>query len=343
MSATPGDSAPRTTPADIGTRRGEPRAARGRTRSGSRSRRRGGDGPIRQPSRPSSGRSTCRARRCGYGEAISEEPAGEPAGARRRHRGGRGANCRRRARRLAERRGSRSGTTSSSHLRTARDSVSQLSGRGPAAQPGGAAPIQRLDLRAPEPWHVSLDVVADPRLQVREMAVALGELAEQLAVELQSCARIDGSHPVLLVDRLAQHEAPAAVSLLEEVVEAAGAHNVDLDVVDDRPLRDRHLDLGDRPRARDLDRLPAVEVQDLHALLPPRLAPGDELVGRPLGPRRHHPPVVPPDRAEPLPVAGVAPDDPVLDQLADLQAVGLAHGRDTSPRTAATTSSAPGR
>ena len=43
----------------------------------------------------------------------------------------------------------------------------------------------------------------------------------------------------------------------------------------------------------------------------------DELVGRSLKPRRHHPPVVVPDGAEALPVAGVAPERPVLDQVPD--------------------------
>ena len=50
-------------------------------------------------------------------------------------------------------------------------------------------------------------------------------------------------------------------------------------------------------------------------------ADADEFVGGALDPGRHHHPVVVPDGAEALPVAGVAPDRPVLDQLADQQPV----------------------
>ena len=50
-------------------------------------------------------------------------------------------------------------------------------------------------------------------------------------------------------------------------------------------------------------------------------------VGRALEPGGHHLAVVVPDRAEALPVAGVAPDDPVLDQLANRLPVGsVGHG-----------------
>src|SRR5665213_1346880 len=58
-------------------------------------------------------------------------------------------------------------------------------------------------------------------------------------------------------------------------------------------------------------------MQDPRAALEPFAAGADELVRGSLEPRRHHPAVVVPDGAEPLPIAGVAPDRPVLDQLAD--------------------------
>ena len=64
---------------------------------------------------------------------------------------------------------------------------------------------------------------------------------------------------------------------------------------------------------------------------PARLT-SDELVGRPLEPGRHHPAVVVPDAAEALPVAGVAPDDPALDDVADLLPV--AHRRSISAEEA---------
>ena len=69
-------------------------------------------------------------------------------------------------------------------------------------------------------------------LQIGEMTVADGEALERRAVELELRRRVDRAQPVLLVDRLAQHDRPAAVAALEEVVEAAGADDVALDAVD---------------------------------------------------------------------------------------------------------------
>ncbi len=54
-----------------------------------------------------------------------------------------------------------------------------------ALQPACSARVERFDLRPFEPGHVRLDVVADLRLEVREMAVALGEAREQAGVERQ--------------------------------------------------------------------------------------------------------------------------------------------------------------
>ena len=58
-------------------------------------------------------------------------------------------------------------------------------------------------------------------------------------------------------------------------------------------------------------------MQDPHAALEPLPADLDELLRRPLEPGRHHATVVVPDGAKPLPVAGIAPDDPALDEVAD--------------------------
>src|SRR5262249_59482861 len=48
----------------------------------------------------------------------------------------------------------------------------------------------------------------------------------------------------------------------------------------------------------------------------------DEVVGAALEPRRHHPSIRVPDGAQPIPYPGVAPERPVLDQLANAGAVG---------------------
>ena len=69
--------------------------------------------------------------------------------------------------------------------------------------------------------------------------------------------------------------------------------------------------------AGDVDRAAAEEVEDPHAALEPLAADPDEVGRWPLEPGRHHPPVVVPDGREALPIAGVAPDRPILDQLAD--------------------------
>src|SRR5207344_1966142 len=108
-----------------------------------------------------------------------------------------------------------------------------------------------------------------------------------------------------------------AVPPLEEVDEPAGADDVALDALHVGSLRDRHLRLRHGPVSGDVDRGPAQEVEDAHAVLEALAADADEVVARPLEPGRHHPAVVVPDRAEPLPVAGVAPDDPVLDEAPD--------------------------
>src|SRR5262249_49292888 len=153
------------------------------------------------------------------------------------------------------------------------------------------------------------------------VAVTGGEACKEIAVELEPRRGVDRVEPVTLVDRLPQHETPASVPPLEEVVEAAGADDVADDAVHLGALGARHLGLPDRTVAGDVDGGAAEEVKDADAPLEPFTADADELVGRPLKPRRHHPAVVVPDAAEALPVARVAPHDPVLDQLSDRRLV----------------------
>jgi hypothetical protein len=196
-----------------------------------------------------------------------------------------------------------------------------------AGEPVRAAAVQVLDAGAGEPRHVALDVESDLGLDVAEVAVSDGELGQQIAVQLEPGGRVDRVEPVLLVDRLAQDDPPAAGAVsgtliavhapLEEVVEAAGADHVALDAVHLRPLRDRHLGLRDRPVTGHIDRAAPEEVQDVHATLESLAAYANEISRGSLEPGRHHEPVVVPDGGEALPVAGVAPDHPVLDQIAD--------------------------
>src|SRR5699024_8149193 len=83
-------------------------------------------------------------------------------------------------------------------------------------------------------------------------------------------------------------------------------------------LRDRHLGLRDGAGSIEVDGDAAEEMQDADALGPGLLADLDELITGALRPGRHHAPVGMPDGAEALPIAGIAPDSPVLHQLADL-------------------------
>jgi hypothetical protein len=90
-------------------------------------------------------------------------------------------------------------------------------------------------------------------LQIGEVAIALGEAGQKLAVEQRRGGRVNWIEAVFLVDGLAQDETPALLALLEEIVQAADADHVAQDVLDLRPLRDGHLRLGYCPMPGDLD------------------------------------------------------------------------------------------
>ena len=62
-----------------------------------------------------------------------------------------------------------------------------------ALQPGAAARVERLDLRPLEARHVGFHLVADPGLQVGQVAIAFGKALQQLGVELQLAAGSTGS------------------------------------------------------------------------------------------------------------------------------------------------------
>src|SRR3954465_7337774 len=95
-----------------------------------------------------------------------------------------------------------------------------------ALQPRSSARIQCLDLGPLQARHVALHRVADAGLQISEVPVARWELLEQRLVQYGRGAGRDRVHPVLFIDRLAQHDAPAALALFEEIVESAGAKHV---------------------------------------------------------------------------------------------------------------------
>ncbi len=70
-------------------------------------------------------------------------------------------------------------------------------------EPARATLVVVLDLGAGQPRHVRLDVIADPGLQVGEVAVAGRESLQALGVEGRRGGRVDRVEAVLLIDRLA--------------------------------------------------------------------------------------------------------------------------------------------
>jgi hypothetical protein len=116
---------------------------------------------------------------------------------------------------------------------------------------------------------------------------------------------------------------------VEEVVEAPRADDVHHHAFHKPALADRHLGLRDRAIAGDVARPSAQEVQKDDPFLEALPAHRDECLGRALEPGRGHPAVLVPDGPKALPVAGIAPECPVLNRLADREPVGrqiICHG-----------------
>src|SRR5258707_14885302 len=101
-----------------------------------------------------------------------------------------------------------------------------------------------------------------------EVPVSRWKPLEQRPFEDRRRAWRDGVHAVLLIDRLAQHDAPAPLALFEEIVEPPGAEHVAQHALDLGALRDRHLGLRDRALSCKVDRDTAEEMQDTDALGP---------------------------------------------------------------------------
>src|ERR1041385_7438712 len=157
-----------------------------------------------------------------------------------------------------------------------------------ALEPARALRVERVQVRTFETWHVSLHFVADLALQISEMEITFRETLEQILIERELGGRIDWIEAISFISEPAQHQSPAAATILEEIVEAPGADHVANDAVDRRALRDRHFGLRDRAVACDIDGAAAEKVQDAHAARPALVVGGDELLERALKPRRHH-------------------------------------------------------
>src|SRR5690606_6067540 len=135
-------------------------------------------------------------------------------------------------------------------------------------------------------------------------------------------AGVEQVHAVFLVDGLAPHDAPFVfavdVALLEKIVEASGAQNVDALAVDVGSLADGHLGLGDCAFSLYLDANAAQKMQDGNAFFKAAAAYFNELGSRALKPGGRHPAVVMPDGGKAVPEARVAPDGPVLNDFGNL-------------------------
>src|SRR5687767_3291827 len=186
-----------------------------------------------------------------------------------------------------------------------------------ALEPRLAVAVERLDLGALQLRQVALDLEPELGLQIAQGPVTLGDRAQQVRIELDPERRVDRVHAVLLVDRLAAHDRPAVFSFFEKIIKPAGADDVHQLALAAAALADGHLGLRHRAAASEVDARAAEEVQDAHALIESRLAHLDEFRRRALEPGGRHPAVVVPHRTEALPIAGVAPQRPVVDDFDD--------------------------
>lgn len=135
------------------------------------------------------------------------------------------------------------------------------------------------------------DGVAQRALRRGEVAVALGERAQQLGGEGGGAVAVDGHDLVLLVEELDVLGLPLGVLLDAEEDEAAvavdvvlgplGAEDAGLRRRSPEPLRDGRFHLADsalRVRGRQLDQGPALAVHDEVAAVLAALGDGDEVV-----------------------------------------------------------------
>src|SRR3984957_9002191 len=110
------------------------------------------------------------------------------------------------------------------HRRAVR--TSRLNTKRLALQPSRTAGVKLVELRSFYSRHVRFDFVSDFALQVGEMPIAFREARQQILVEHKFSRRIDRVEPILFVNRLTQHDPPAAVAFLYEIMKPPGADHV---------------------------------------------------------------------------------------------------------------------
>src|SRR3989338_1481340 len=153
------------------------------------------------------------------------------------------------------------------------------------------------------------------------MAIAFRKTRQERRVEGEHGGWIDWIESVLLINRLPADDRPAALPLLEKIIETSHAHDVDEDAVNRGALIDGHARLRDGAMAGHVAGPSAERMQNHDAPVEALPADFDEILGGPLKPRGRHPALGMPHRGEALPVSGVAPQDPVVDRVANRPSV----------------------
>src|SRR5437016_4460276 len=116
------------------------------------------------------------------------------------------------------------------------------------------------------------------------MTVSFGKSGQHRGVERHASRRADWIEPILFIHRLPPYDGPAAGALLEEIVEAADARDVDRHVVEQRRLMDDHPRSCDGAVAGDVAGRAAQDVQDIDAAFERLAACGDEIASGSLKP-----------------------------------------------------------
>src|SRR5690242_18024112 len=120
------------------------------------------------------------------------------------------------------------------------------------------------------------------------MAIAHRETLEKLRIQRNGLGGIDRIEPVPFVDETAQHDGPAALARLEEIVKAAKAGNIAENAMHQATLEDRIPGLCDCPGARDVDGNPTQGVIDADAAVHSLAAHTNKLGGCAVEPGSHH-------------------------------------------------------
>src|SRR6185437_13726635 len=190
-----------------------------------------------------------------------------------------------------------------------------------ASEPRFATRVKSLNLWAGQSRHIHFNFVTNLRLQVSEVAIAFSKRHQKFLIEVEFGGGIDGIHAILFVNRLAQNQSPTPCALFPEIDKTPGANNVAHYVMNWGALINFHFGLREGAIALHFYRATALKMQDAHALGETLFAHFDEFIGCALSPGGHHAAIVMPKAAKLLPHQGIPPENPVVNHLANRQAL----------------------